>query len=150
VFVVINCHVQTRHTGRDGTYLKTLTDHPIFATSPLNVSSSEVRVSDERVFESVVVQRWRRRCASHGDHRTCKAQIVELFLVRRWAIGDAVNQRTEHWTATGFIYTEYVWSRCCRSRRVIGVRGAERSSLVDDGRDVAWLRRAITRGFAEG
>jgi hypothetical protein len=36
--------------------LKTLTDHPIFAGSPLNVSKSEARVSDESVLESVYTQ----------------------------------------------------------------------------------------------
>jgi hypothetical protein len=113
--------VTFRQTGRDWAYLKTLTDHPRFETSPLNVSSSEARVSDVRVLESIVVQRWRLRRAPHGDQRTCKAHIVEFFLVRRWTIGDAVNQRTEHWTATGFVDAEDVWSRCCGGRRVIGV-----------------------------
>jgi hypothetical protein len=33
---------------------------------------------------------------------------------------------------------------------VIGVRGAERSRLVNDGWDIAWLLRAIAGTFAEG
>jgi len=36
--------------------LKTLTDHPRFAASPLNVSNSEARVPDESVLESVYTQ----------------------------------------------------------------------------------------------
>ena len=46
-----------RQTDRDGTYLKTLTDHPRLETSLLNVPSNEARVSDVRVLESIVVQR---------------------------------------------------------------------------------------------
>jgi hypothetical protein len=52
-------------TGGGATNLKTLTDHPIFATSPLNVPNSEARVSDESVFESVV----RRYKDAGGLHR---------------------------------------------------------------------------------
>jgi len=50
-------HVISRQTAGDGTNLKTLTDHPRFGTSLLNVSRSEARVSDVRVLESVVTQR---------------------------------------------------------------------------------------------
>lgn len=67
-------------TARDGTNLKTLTDHPRFVTSLLNVSRSEARVSEVSVLESVITQGCG-RSASVGDHRTCKAQVVELFFV---------------------------------------------------------------------
>jgi len=77
-------------------------------------------VSEVRVLESVVTERCGRG-ASVGDQRTCKAQVVELFFVRHWTIGDAVNQGTEHWTATSFVDAEDVWSRCCGCWRVIGV-----------------------------
>lgn len=73
-------HVTSRQMTREGTNLKTLTDHPIFVTSLLSVPRSEARVSDVRVLESVVTQRCGRG-ASVGDHRTCKTQVVEPFFV---------------------------------------------------------------------
>ena len=42
-----------RAFDRNETNLKTLTDHPRFATSPLRVFSNEARVSDVRVLESI-------------------------------------------------------------------------------------------------
>lgn len=135
--------------GGGATNLKTLTDHPIFATSPLSVSSSEARVSAVRVLESVT-GRWRHRRALYWDHRTCKAEIVELFLIRCWTIGDAINQGTQHWTATGFVDAEDVWPRCCWGQRVIGVRGKERGCLVGYGWDIAGICNAILCEVVEG
>jgi len=52
LIVVVVSHVSDKR-AEVRTNLKTLTDHPRFVGSPLKVSSSEARVSEESALESV-------------------------------------------------------------------------------------------------
>jgi hypothetical protein len=89
----------------------------------------------KRVFESIMSHEGEasRRIMQPEElaHTRKPSEIVKLFLIRGWTIGDDIGQRTQDWTTSSFVNTEDVRTRCCWGRRAISVGRKERTCVVN-------------------